>query len=181
VGRLPTFCLSGAGFTPRAEEIARLRQAAERVASSHGLEIFDVQLRREPIGMVLRVVIDRPDQGRVETIEESVGIEDCQRVSQDLSALLDVEDEFGETDLADKYTLEVSSPGLDRPLRHAADYRRFAGRMPKIVTSEPIERQSAFAGRIAAVEAGAVLLEEGRKTHRVPLDKIKRAHLDVEF
>jgi len=181
VGRLPTFCLSGAGFTPRAEEIARLRQAAERVASSHGLEIFDVQLRREPIGMVLRVVIDRPDQGRVETIEESVGIEDCQRVSQDLSALLDVEDEFGETDLADKYTLEVSSPGLDRPLRHAADYRRFAGRMAKIVTSEPIERQSAFAGRIAAVEAGAVLLEEGRKTHRVPLDKIKRAHLDVEF
>jgi ribosome maturation factor RimP len=151
------------------------------VASSHGLEIFDVQLRREPIGMVLRVVIDRPDQGRVETIEESVGIEDCQRVSQDLSALLDVEDEFGETDLADKYTLEVSSPGLDRPLRHAADYRRFAGRMAKIVTSEPIERQSAFAGRIAAVEAGAVLLEEGRKTHRVPLDKIKRAHLDVEF
>jgi len=151
------------------------------VAASHGLEVFDVQLRREPIGMVLRVVIDRPDQGRVETLEESVGIEDCQRVSQDLSALLDVEDEFGEPGLADKYTLEVSSPGLDRPLRHEADYRRFAGRLAKIVTTEPIERQSAFAGRIAAVDNGAVLLEEGRKTHRVPLGKIKRAHLDVEF
>ena len=158
-----------------------MRAAAERVATSHGLEVFDVQLRREPIGMVLRVVIDRPDPGRVEAVEESVGIADCQRVSQDLSALLDVEDEFGEQDLAEQYTLEVSSPGLDRPLRHEADYRRFAGRLAKIVTSQPIERQSAFAGRIVAVDNGAVLLEEGRKTHRVPLDKVKRANLDVEF
>jgi ribosome maturation factor RimP len=140
-----------------------------------------VQLRREPIGMVLRVVIDRPDTGGVEAVEDSVGIADCQRVSQDMSAILDVEDEFGEGDLGEKYTLEVSSPGLDRPLRHAADYRRFAGRLAKIVTTEPIERQSAFAGRIAGVDAGAVVLEEGRRTHRVPLDKIKRAHLDVEF
>src|SRR6185295_6428470 len=99
--RLPTFCFSGAGFTPRAEEIARLRQAAERVAGSHGLEVFDVQLRREPIGMVLRVIVDRPDPGRVETPEESVGIADCQRVSQDLSALLDVEDELGQEDLGE--------------------------------------------------------------------------------
>lgn len=151
------------------------------MATSYGLDIFDIQLRREPIGMVLRVVIDRPDRGRVETPEESVGIEDCQRVSQDLSALLDVEDEFGEGDLGDKYTLEVSSPGLDRPLRHEADYRRFAGRLAKIVTTEPLDRQSAFAGRIAGVDGGAVTLEEGRKTHRVPLAKIKRANLDVEF
>ena len=131
--------------------------------------------------MVLRVVIDRPDPGRVETPEESVGIAECQRVSQDLSAVLDVEDEFGEPGLGEAYTLEVSSPGLDRPLRHEADYRRFAGRLAKIVTTEPIERQSAFAGRIARVDNGAVVLEEGRKTHRVPLDRIKRAHLDVEF
>jgi ribosome maturation factor RimP len=151
------------------------------VARSYGLEIFEVQVRREPIGMVLRVVIDRPDRGRVETAEEAVGIEDCQRVSHDLSALLDVEDEFGEQELGDKYTLEVSSPGLDRPLRHEADYRRFAGRLAQIVTTEPIERQSAFAGRIAGIDDGHVVLEEGRRTHRVPLAKVKRAHLDVEF
>lgn len=151
------------------------------MAKDHGLEIFDVQLRREPIGMVLRVVIDRPDPGRVESPEDSVGITDCQRVSQDLSALLDVEDEFGEQGLGDQYTLEVSSPGLDRPLRHEADYRRFAGRLAKIVTVEPLERQSAFSGRIRGVENGAVVLDEGRKTHRVPLDRIKRANLDVEF
>lgn len=158
-----------------------LRAAVERVARSHGLEIFDLQLRREPIGMVLRVVIDRPATGRVETPEESVGIEDCQRVSQDLSALLDVEDEFGRLELSDNYTLEVSSPGLDRPLRHEADFRRFEGRLAKIVTTEPIERQSAFAGRLKGIDGGTVLLEEGRKVHRVPLDKIKRANLDVEF
>ena len=181
MGRLPTFCVSGAGITPKAEEIRRLRSAAERVAATHGLVVFDVQLRREPIGMVLRVVIDRPDPGRVEAPDESVGINDCQRVSQDLSAVLDVEDEFGQQDLGETYTLEVSSPGLDRPLRSEADYRRFSGRLAKIVTTEPIERQSAFAGRIAGIDAGQVMLEEGRKTHRVPLDKIKRAHLDVEF
>jgi ribosome maturation factor RimP len=159
----------------------RLRAAAERVARTHGLDVFDVQLRREPIGMVLRVVIDRPDPGRVEALDEAVGIEECQRVSQDLSAVLDVEDEFGQSELGETYTLEVSSPGLDRPLRGAADYRRFSGRLAKIVTTEPIERQSAFAGRIAGIDSGQVLLDEGRRTHRVPLDKIKRAHLDVEF
>ena len=151
------------------------------MARGHGLEIFDVQLRREPIGMVLRVVIDRPATGAIEAPEDSVGIEDCQRVSQDLSALLDVEDEFGQQELDETYTLEVSSPGLDRPLRHERDYRRFEGRLAKVVTLEPIDRQSAFAGRIKGVVDGHVLLEEGRKTHRVPLAKIKRAHLDVEF
>jgi ribosome maturation factor RimP len=158
-----------------------LRAAAERVARSHGLEIFDLHLRREPIGMVLRIVIDRPATGRVETPEESVGIEDCQRVSQDLSALLDVEDEFGRGELSDNYTLEVSSPGLDRPLRNESDFRRFEGRLAKIVTTEPVGRQSAFAGRLKGIDGGSVLLEEGRRVHRVPLGKIKRANLDVEF
>lgn len=164
------------------ERIGRIRDAAARVAASYGLEIFTVQLRRETIGNVLRVVIDRPDQGRVETPEDAVGIEDCQRVSHDLSALLDVEeDELGEAALAQEYTLEVSSPGLDRPLRHEADYRRFAGRLAKVVTSEPLEGQSAFAGRLRGVEEGHIVLEEGRRTHRVPVGIVKRAQLAVEF
>jgi ribosome maturation factor RimP len=168
------------------ERLAAVRATAERVARGYGLEIFDVQLRRESIGTVLRVIIDRPDRGVVETMDEAVGIEDCQRVSQDLSAVLDVEeDALGEAALGQRYTLEVSSPGLDRPLRHEADYRRFAGRLAKIVTSAPLNGQSAFAGRIAGVEmAGTetvVVLEEGRKTHRVPVRHIKRGHLDVEF
>jgi ribosome maturation factor RimP len=119
-------------------------------------------------------------------MDEAVGIEDCQRVSQDLSAVLDVEeDALGEAALGQRYTLEVSSPGLDRPLRHEADYRRFAGRLAKIVTSAPFNGQSAFAGRIAGVETAdhetVVVLEEGRRTHRVPVRQIKRGRLDVEF
>jgi ribosome maturation factor RimP len=164
------------------ERLAGIRAAAERVAQSHGLEIFDVQLRRESIGTVLRVVIDRPDRGVPERLEDAVGIEECQRVSQDLSALLDVEEEdLGEPALGQHYTLEVSSPGLDRPLRHEADYRRFVGRLAKIVTMEAIDGQSAFAGRITDVRDGEVVLAEGRRTHHVPLNRIKRGHLDVEF
>jgi ribosome maturation factor RimP len=169
------------------ERLANVRATAERVARSYGLEIFDVQLRRESIGTVLRVIIDRPDRGVVEAPDEAVGIADCQRISQDLSAVLDVEEEeLGESALGQHYTLEVSSPGLDRPLRHEADYRRFSGRLAKIVTAAPINGQSAFAGRITGVERaggsdGVVVLEEGRKTHRVPISQIKRGHLDVEF
>jgi ribosome maturation factor RimP len=164
------------------ERLTRVRAAAERVAGSYGLDIFDVQLRRESVGTVLRVIIDRPDQGVPEPPEEAVGIEECQRVSQDLSALLDVEEEtLEEPTLARHYTLEVSSPGLDRPLRHEADYRRFAGRTAKLVTTAPLDGQSAFAGRLRGVEEGHVVLEQGRKTHRVPLDRIKRGQLTVEF
>lgn len=169
-------------ITPRLQNTERIRAAAERLAAGYGLEIFDVQLRRESIGTVLRVIIDRPDKGVVETPDDAVGIDECQRVSHDLSALLDVEeDELGEASLGQHYTLEVSSPGLDRPLRHEADYRRFAGRLAKLVTSEPIEKQSAFSGRLRGVEDGHVVLEEGKRTHRVPLARIKRAQLAVEF
>ena len=137
------------------ERLTTIRAAAERVARSYGLEIFDVQLRRESIGTVLRVTIDRPDRGVPELPEDAVGIEECQRVSRDLSAVLDVEEEdLGEAALGQHYTLEVSSPGLDRALRHEADYRRFAGRLAKIVTSAPLNGQSAFSGRIVGVEQG---------------------------
>jgi len=128
---------------------------------------------------VLRVILDRVGSGAAAP-DESVTIEDCQRVSHDLSALLDVEGD--RLELPDvKYTLEVSSPGLDRPLRGEADYVRFRGRLAKIVTVEPVEGQSSFAGRIGDVEGGRVTLAEGRRTHRVPLALIKRARLDVEF
>jgi ribosome maturation factor RimP len=181
VGPCPLFVFQGF-FTAQTERLARIRHVAERVAQGYGLEIFDVQLRRESIGTVLRVIIDRPDRGVAEKPEEAVGIEECQRVSQDLSALLDVEEEeIGEASLGSHYTLEVSSPGLDRPLRHESDYRRFVGRLAKVVTTEPLGGQSAFAGRIAAVDQGAVLLTEGTRTHRVPLARIKRGQLAVEF
>jgi ribosome maturation factor RimP len=119
---------------PPADVIEAVRAIAARIAKDRGLEIFDVQFRREGSGMVLRVQLDRP--GPASTAEESVGVDDCVEVSRDLSAVLDVEDVVPVA-----YTLEVSSPGLDRPLRGADDYRRFAGRFAKIVLRSPIDGQ----------------------------------------
>lgn len=127
--------------------------------------------------MVLRVQIDRP--GSAATAEESVSVEDCARVSRDLSAMLDVEDL-----LPVAYTLEVSSPGLDRPLRGPHDYRRFTGRHAKIVLKEKVDGQTFFRGRLAGMdeaEAEVQLEGEDGRSHRLPLTLITRANLEVEF
>jgi ribosome maturation factor RimP len=153
----------------------RVRSVATRVAVMYGLEIFDVQFRREAAGMVLRVLIDRP--GPAATADESVSVDDCAHVSRDLGALLDVEDI-----VPTAYTLEVSSPGLDRPLRGAEEFERFAGRRAKIVIREAIDRQTFFKGRLAGVNGQTILIDgdDGRR-HKVPLDLITRANLEVEF
>jgi ribosome maturation factor RimP len=157
------------------EPLELVRSIAERVARSHGLEVWDIVSRRETQGLVVRVFIDRP--GPAATPEESVSIEDCERVNREISTILDVEDP-----LPAAYTLEVSSPGLDRPLRGADDYRRFAGRLAKIVVSEAVDNQKAFEGRLRGVEDNAVLLEGPRgRMHRLPMRLITRGRLEVEF
>jgi ribosome maturation factor RimP len=162
-------------LVPSREPIEQLKAIAERVAASHGLEIWDIQSRREATGHVVRVFIDRP--GPAATPEESVSIEDCAQVNRELSTILDVEDP-----LPFSYTLEVSSPGLDRPLRSVEDYRRFAGRLAKLVVSEPVDNQKAFEGRLRGLEQDVVLLEAPNgRTHRLPLRLITRGRLDVEF
>ena len=152
-----------------------IRAIAERVARSHGLDVWDIVSRREPQGQVVRVFIDRP--GPAATPEESVSIEDCERVSREIGTILDVEDP-----LPFAFTLEVSSPGLDRPLRGEDDYRRFAGRLAKIVVSEAVDNQKAFEGRLRGIEGGAVLLEGPKgRMHRLPMRLITRGRLEVEF
>ena len=160
---------------PSADIVEQVREVAARVAGTHGLQIFDVQFRREGPGMVLRVRLDRP--GPSATAEDSVSVEDCARVSRDLSAVLDVEDMVPVA-----YTLEVSSPGLDRPLRHADDYRRFAGRRAKLVMREAVDGQKFVKGILGGVDGHDVLIDgdEGRQ-HRVPIGVITRANLEVEF
>ena len=156
--------------------LERIREIAARVADTYGLLIDEVVMRRERGSDVLRVVLDRP--GPAATPEESVSISDCERVAQEISTILDVEDLLPES-----YTLEVSSPGLDRPLRTAADYVRFSGRLAKIVTSQPVERQTAFAGRLRGMDGDETVLfeNEGGKLVRLPLRLIRRARLEVEF
>ena len=156
-----------------------VRAIAERVAGSFGLEIFDVQLRRESVGWVLRVFIDRPQTDREATTDptqESVNLDDCRRVSRDLSAVLDADLTFDHA-----YTLEVSSPGLDRPLRHLNDCRRFVGRLAKIVTRETVDGLNYVAGRITDVADEHVIVDTGHRVHRIPWSAVTRARLEVEF
>jgi ribosome maturation factor RimP len=157
------------------EPLAQFRAIAERVAGSRGLEVWDIQSRREAVGHVIRVFIDRP--GPAATPEESVSIEDCEQVNREMSTILDVEDPLPFT-----YTLEVSSPGLDRPLRETTDYSRFAGRLAKVVVREAVDNQKAFDGRLRGVEDGDVLLEASNgRLHRLPVRLITRGRLEVEF
>ncbi len=159
--------------------LGTVRSIAERVTRSHGLELFDLQFRRESIGWVLRIFIDRPaptvppetgGQG------EDVTVADCAKVSVDVGAVLDAEITFDHT-----YTLEVSSPGLDRPLRHLADFARFVGRRVKIVTSEPVDGQRFVSGRITAVDGRTIVIADGKTTRRVSETAVARARLEVEL
>jgi ribosome maturation factor RimP len=155
--------------------IDQIRTIAERVATPRGLVIWDIQSRREAGGHVVRVFIDRP--GPSATPEESVSIEDCEQVNRELSTILDVEDP-----LPFAYTLEVSSPGLDRPLRGIDDYQRFAGRFAKVVVSEAVDNQKAFEGHLRGIEGDEVLLEAPNgRMHRLPFRLISRGRLEVEF
>jgi ribosome maturation factor RimP len=106
-----------------------------------------------------------------------VSIEDCEQVNREIGTILDVEDP-----LPFAYTLEVSSPGLDRPLRNVADYERFLGRLAKVVVSEPVDRQKAFEGHLRGVDGDCVLLEAlNGRLHRLPMRLITRGRLEVEF
>lgn len=157
------------------QPLEQIRAIAERVAASRGLEVWDVQSRREAIGHVVRVFLDRP--GPSATPDESVSIEDCEHVNREMSTILDVDDP-----LPFAYTLEVSSPGLTRPLRGAADYERFANRRAKVVVKEAVDNQKAFDGRLRGLDGEVVLLEAPNgRLHRLPLQLITRARLEVEF
>jgi ribosome maturation factor RimP len=159
--------------------VLEVRAIAERVARGFGLEIFDMQLRRESIGWVLRVFLDGPQTDReadADPTQESVSVDDCQRVSRDLSAVLDADFTFDHA-----YTLEVSSPGLDRPLRHLNDCRRFTGRLAQVVTHEAVDGLNYVAGRITGVDDDHVIIDAGRRVHRIPWSTVSRARLEVEF
>jgi ribosome maturation factor RimP len=185
-------------------DLEKVRQAAERVARSEGLEIADVEWK---VGKqrFLRVYIDRlPEQAAAANAIDSNGAEgagpdsgteeiaasnpypkishrDCERVSQQLSMILDVEDLIpGPAG----YVLEVSSPGMDRELKKPAEYERFRGRLAKIVTTELVENAKFFEGRLAGVADGKVRVELQGKHARmveIPLETIRKANLVVEF
>jgi ribosome maturation factor RimP len=164
-------------------DLERIRGAAERVARSEGLEIVDVEWK---IGKqrFLRVYIDRPwppapDVGAGEG-PGGISHADCERVSQQLSVILDVE----ELVPGPAYILEISSPGMDRKLVKPSDFERFRGRLAKITTAEPVESATFFEGRLAGLADGKVRLElKGKqpRTVELSLGAIRKAQLVVEF
>ncbi len=166
------------------DRLERARAIAERVAASRGLEVFDLQFRREARGWVLRIVLDKPGApvhagraGAAAGDADGVTIDDCQFVSTEVGTLLDVEDAIGRA-----YTLEVSSPGLDRPLRGPDDYRRFAGCLAKFVLAEPVDGQTHVEGRLQGMDGDEVIVTVGKdKIRRIPSGRIARARLEVEF
>lgn len=162
--------------------LERIRAIADRVAQSRGLEVFDLQFRREARGWMLRIYLDKPGApprpGRAGAIDgQGVTIDDCQFVSSEVGTLLDVEDAVGH-----RYTLEVSSPGLDRPLRGPADYRRFEGFLAQFVLGEPVGGQTHVRGRLRGMDGEDVLVDVGKdQVRRIPARVISRARLEVEF
>jgi len=148
-------------------ELERIREAAERVARSAGIEVVDVEWK---VGKqrFLRVSIDKPG---------GVSHRDCETVSNQLSVILDVEDLVP----GPHYILEVSSPGLDRKLTKPAEFERFTGRLARISTNEPVENQKFFEGRLAGFADGKVQIEVKGRVVAVPVEGIRKANLVVEF
>jgi len=127
-------------------ELEKIREIAGRVATGQGVEVVEVELRGGGKARTLRITIDKP---------EGVTHDDCANVSREVSTILDVEDAVPGA----SYTLEVSSPGLDRKLQSAEDFRRFTGSRVKLMTREPVSGNRHFEGRLESFEGGKLLLE----------------------
>jgi ribosome maturation factor RimP len=146
------------------EQIQRL---LEPILGSLGLTLWDLELRKQGPQWLLRVYIDREIGG--------VTLNDCEAVSRDLGTVLDVEEIVPHS-----YTLEVSSPGLDRSLTRPEHYLRCQGSLVKIKTFQPINGAKVFKGKLAGLEDLVVVLEQDSgETLRIPLDNISKASLEV--
>ena len=145
----------------------RVLRLAKEATEGMPVDVEDVEILGQRGRLLVRVVIDSP---------EGVTINDCERVSRQLEALLDVEDP-----IPCSYTLEVSSPGLDRPLRSLEDFRRFTGRPVRVVTKEKVENQNFIVGWLRGVDGEEIILQTKKKTLRIPYNIVKRANLEVSL
>lgn len=159
----------GAGPSQGTSELVeRIRALARPIVADEGLELLEVEFRREAHGWILRLYLDKAG---------GVTLDDCQRVSEQLGDHLDVEDLIDHP-----YHLEVSSAGLDRPLTRDADFLGFIGKAARISTREDVDGRRNFSGRLAGLADGAVLLDmaDGRRV-AIPRGLITRARLEIEL
>jgi ribosome maturation factor RimP len=150
------------------EELAgKIRELIEPAIDSMGVELDDMELGRMKGKILLRVYIEK--QG-------GVSIDDCEKVSREIATVLDVEDP-----VPGAYVLEVSSPGLDRPLRKPRDFIRFSGKKVRVVTNEPVDKQTFFVGKIEnATDEDVMLVLQKDKKITISYNNISKARLEVE-
>jgi len=149
----------------------KVKQFVEKLLENSETEIFDVTFRREKGGRTLRVVLDS---------EAGATLDECADVSREISNWLDEENIIK----YDKYQLEVSTPGLERPLRNAADFNRFKGRLVSIVMKDKDETgRKNYKGRITDVEENIakIYVDKESKEFEIDTEKIKKANLEIEF
>jgi ribosome maturation factor RimP len=152
----------------KSEIMAKVSQVGQRVIEGMGLELVGIDLERQRGGWFLRFFIDKPG---------GVTLEDCQSASKQLGVELDVDNT-----VPDRYTLEISSPGLDRPLRSDEDFHRFTGKLAVIHTFEPILGRRHFVGQLRSLDAGVVTMIDAEGRHwAIPRSAISKARLEVEF
>jgi ribosome maturation factor RimP len=165
----PTFSFFGAMSAYLQGIVERVRELAEPLLAHQGYELVDLEYLREGPRWVLRLFIDKPG---------GISLDDCQDVSRNLSAALDVEDFIENT-----YALEVSSPGIERPLRKPEHFERFSGELAVVKTFAPVgvPPRKNFKGRILGLEGPELRLETDGAEYRIPLDRIARAHLAFDF
>ena len=145
----------------------KIQELADSIAGQFAVDIVDVELSGSSRKPLIRIFIDK---------ENGVTLDDCGKFSRALSALLDVEDP-----IPTSYVLEVSSPGLDRPLKVMRDFERSIGKLVRIVTRTKIDEQYVFTGRLTRVEGEHIILSFDDKEMEIPFDQISRARLEIEL
>jgi ribosome maturation factor RimP len=149
-------------------ESDRVRQLVRQVIEGQGYEVVDVEFKGTGKSSVLRIFIDKAD---------GISHRDCELVSEQVGTVLDVEDL-----IQSSYTLEVSSPGLDRKLVKESDYTRFDGKLARIQTRIPLNQQKVFRGRLQGLYGGKVRLElQKGDLLDIPLDVIQEARLEIDW
>ena len=157
-------------------DVERVREIADRVAASRGLEVLDVEFLGGGKARMLRVFLDKPAAGN----DPMAGVthEDCANFSREFGTILDVEDA-----MPGSYTLEVSSPGLDRKLVKAADFTRFTGSRMKLMTRQPVNNTRHFEGRLESFENGRLTLDLSVASHksRKKMGDAAGTKIEIEF
>lgn len=164
-------------LTHATEQLGKtLAELIDPICRAHGVELVEVRYQRERGGAVIRVIIDRNQPGQEDG--SGVSLDDCSGVSRDISTALDVHEDVLPLGA---YRLEVSSPGLERPLVKLADFARFSGREIKLRTKTAIERQRRFHGRLLGVVDQAIELDQDGTVLLIPHEDIAQANLVYRF